>query len=97
VGPRTSLDAVARRRIPAPAGTRTLVVQPVAWSLYCLSYHGCSFFLCKLPKWRRHKSTDNRLPARLEPPMSVLIYFKTERSLNHAAARVDENILGDYK
>jgi len=30
LGPRASLDAVAKRKIRAPAGTRTPVVQPVA-------------------------------------------------------------------
>jgi hypothetical protein len=40
VDPRTGLDVVARRKIPAPARNRTSVVQPIAWSLYWLSYCG---------------------------------------------------------
>jgi hypothetical protein len=42
VGPRAGLDAVAKReKFLAPAGNRILIapiVQPVAWSLYRLSY-----------------------------------------------------------
>jgi len=36
VGPRVSLDAVAKRKnpFPAPAGNQTPVIQPIAWSLY---------------------------------------------------------------
>jgi hypothetical protein len=38
VSPRAGLVAVANRIIPAPAWNRTVVVHPVAWSLYWLSY-----------------------------------------------------------
>jgi len=39
VGPKVSLDAVAKRKkIPALAMNRTPVVQPVACSVYFLSY-----------------------------------------------------------
>jgi hypothetical protein len=43
VGPRTVLDAVVKRKIPSPrreSKPRTPIVQPVAESLYRLSYHG---------------------------------------------------------
>jgi ABC-type taurine transport system ATPase subunit len=38
VNPRAGMDAVAKRRISAPVGNRTLVVQTVTYSLYWLSY-----------------------------------------------------------
>jgi len=34
LGPRTDFDATAKRKIPATAGNRTPIVQPVALSLY---------------------------------------------------------------
>jgi len=41
VGPQASLDMVARRKIPAPARYWTLVILPVALSLYGLNCFRC--------------------------------------------------------
>jgi hypothetical protein len=46
VGPRAGLEAVAKKKIPAPAGNQTLAVQSVAQSLHSLSY----------PKFRKVKN-----------------------------------------
>jgi hypothetical protein len=43
VGPRAILEAVVKRKIPSPrreSNPRTLIIQPVAQSLYRLRYHG---------------------------------------------------------
>jgi hypothetical protein len=47
-GPRAVLDAVVKREIPSPrreSNPRTSIVQPVAQSLYRLSYHGSSVYI----------------------------------------------------
>jgi len=38
LGSKPSLDAAAKKQIPTLAGDLTPVIQPVAWSLYWLSY-----------------------------------------------------------
>jgi len=40
VGPSAGLEAMAKGKIPVPAGNCTPVVQSVAKSLHCLSYPG---------------------------------------------------------
>jgi hypothetical protein len=43
VGPGAVLDAVIKRKIPSPrrdSNPKTRIVQPVAWSLYHMSYDG---------------------------------------------------------
>jgi hypothetical protein len=40
VGTRVSLDVVSKTKIPVPAGNLTLVIQPICYSLYWLSYPG---------------------------------------------------------
>jgi hypothetical protein len=49
VGPRAVLDMVVKRKIPWPrweSNRRTSIVQPVAQSLYRLTYHGCAEWNC---------------------------------------------------
>jgi hypothetical protein len=54
MGSRAGLDAVAKRKvpIPAPAGKWTPVVQPIAQSLYWLSYPGSRIItVMRLNEW----------------------------------------------
>jgi hypothetical protein len=64
VGPRAGLDAVVDRNIPIPrreSSPRTPIVQPVAQSLYRLSYHALKF-ISKSPK---HSGSSAPLPLHL--------------------------------
>jgi hypothetical protein len=48
VGPRAVLDALVKRKIPSPhqdSNPRTPILQPIAWSLYRLSYHSWHYHM----------------------------------------------------
>jgi len=69
-GPRADLDAVQKRKNSshAPARNWTPVVQPVTYSLYWLSYHGCilgSIFLLMFSQ--KSDTTSNYLHGRKIP------------------------------
>jgi hypothetical protein len=54
VGSRTGSDAVAKKKIPASAGTRAPVVQHEAQSLYCLGYPSPLKLYLNVLYWREY-------------------------------------------
>jgi hypothetical protein len=62
MGHRVTLDAMAKRRnpFPAPGEKRIPVVQPVAQSLYGISYLGSCWLDCIGNKWISRSMKDSK-------------------------------------